>query len=57
MSGDSTVQKAKFLFPVCLAKEHELKDLISRMIVRDPTKRLTLSEVMQHPWMQRNSLQ
>lgn len=29
----------------------EAKDLISRLLVVDPTQRLTASEVLQHPWI------
>ena len=40
---------------MCLAKESELKDLISKMIVKDPAKRLTLEQIVEHPWMKKCS--
>lgn len=27
------------------------KDLIQRLIVKDPTKRLTVEQILRHPWM------
>lgn len=35
-------QKARFEFPVCLTKETDLKDLISRMIVKNPAARISI---------------
>jgi len=33
----------------------ELKDLLSRMLIKDPSKRIkTLREVKEHPWFARN---
>lgn len=34
--------------------EAQLQNLLSRMIAKDPKKRLTVSEVMQHPWVTKN---
>ena len=34
--------------------EAQLQNLLRRMIAKDPKKRLTVSEVMQHPWVTKN---
>jgi serine/threonine protein kinase len=33
----------------------EARDLISRLLVREPTKRLSLDGVMAHPWIRANA--
>ena len=29
----------------------EVKDFVSKILVKDPTKRLPLEEVLRHPWI------
>jgi calcium/calmodulin-dependent protein kinase I len=33
------------------------KDLISRLLVTDPDKRLTADEILEHPWMMESAIQ
>mmetsp|Transcript_17338 Transcript_17338/g.27024 ORF Transcript_17338/g.27024 Transcript_17338/m.27024 type:complete len:367 (+) Transcript_17338:711-1811(+) len=42
------IQKANYLFPPFFSLE--LRDLISKILVVDPKKRLTLKEIQAHPW-------
>jgi serine/threonine protein kinase len=37
-----------------VASDHVLVDLLRRMLAVDPEKRLSMSEVMAHPWLQRS---
>ncbi|KAL1501044.1 hypothetical protein ABEB36_006446 [Hypothenemus hampei] len=41
-------------FPGKPPVSEELKDLILKMLVKDPTKRITLSEIKEHPWVTKN---
>ena len=34
-------------------KSEELKDLISKLLVRDPSKRLSAQEILEHPWIEK----
>eukprot|EP01119_Soliformovum_irregulare_P025064 TRINITY_DN9167_c0_g1_i1.p1 TRINITY_DN9167_c0_g1~~TRINITY_DN9167_c0_g1_i1.p1 ORF type:complete len:302 (-),score=46.68 TRINITY_DN9167_c0_g1_i1:105-947(-) len=46
------IEEAKTLdFPVKSDVSSEAKDLISKILKSDPSHRLTLSEIRQHPWM------
>lgn len=38
------------------AVSHEAKDLISKLLVVDPTKRLTCQAALQHPWLRRSGV-
>ena len=43
------IQKAEYVFPDWF--EPELKDLIERILTPDPTKRLSLEAILDHPWL------
>ncbi|KAI5286243.1 hypothetical protein KEM54_006938 [Ascosphaera aggregata] len=34
--------------------DDDLRDLIKKLLTKDPTKRITLKEIKQHPWLLRN---
>jgi serine/threonine protein kinase len=34
---------------------NEAKDLLSRMLTKDPSQRITLQEILTHPWLQMTS--
>lgn len=38
-------------FPTHVEVSEEARDLISRILKKDPNERLTLSEILQHPWL------
>lgn len=44
------VIKADFSFPHNIHVSEECKDLISKILVVDPEKRLTVQQIQQHPW-------
>lgn len=44
------VIKADFVFPPDIPVSAECKDLISKILVVDPEKRLTVQQIQQHPW-------
>ncbi len=44
------VIKADFVFPHNIYISDECKDLISKILVVDPEKRLTIQQIQQHPW-------
>ncbi|CAL8464870.1 g4405 [Coccomyxa elongata] len=44
------VIKADFVFPHNIHISDECKDLISKILVVDPEKRLTVQQIQQHPW-------
>lgn len=44
------VIKADFAFPTDIPVSAECKDLISKILVVDPEKRLTVQQIQQHPW-------
>lgn len=47
------IREMEFTFPDYISEE--AKDLISRILVRDPKARLSLDEVLQHPWIVNNA--
>ena len=49
----NNVQSARYKFDDDIWKDisPEAKDLISRLLRADPTERLTLEQVLEHPWM------
>eukprot|EP01121_Diplochlamys_sp_Union-15-3_P021320 TRINITY_DN8604_c0_g1_i1.p1 TRINITY_DN8604_c0_g1~~TRINITY_DN8604_c0_g1_i1.p1 ORF type:complete len:156 (+),score=35.27 TRINITY_DN8604_c0_g1_i1:52-468(+) len=40
-------------FPINMGLSSSLKDLISRMLIKDPKQRITLKEIQNHPWLKR----
>ena len=42
--------------PLWRATSPEAKDLISRLVVVDPSQRLTVEQALQHPWIVNASL-
>ncbi|CAL8468575.1 g8115 [Coccomyxa elongata] len=44
------VIKADFAFPTDIPVSAECKDLMSKILVVDPEKRLTVQQIQQHPW-------
>jgi len=45
------ILRVSYSFPSSVPISDEAKDLISKILVLDPSKRLTLDEIMQHPFM------
>jgi len=43
------ITNVELSFPVYMSKE--AKDLISKLLVKEPTERIKLHEVLQHPWI------
>ena len=41
----------QFRSPVWKTISNEAKDLIKKLIVKDPSKRLTIHQALQHPWV------
>lgn len=41
-----------FQSPVWKGISAEAKDLITKLVVVDPSKRLTIDQALQHPWIQ-----
>jgi serine/threonine protein kinase len=50
----SKVKSGVFSMPQFLHKD--AKDLISRMLTVDPTKRITFAQVKEHPWFRLNQV-
>ena len=51
------IQKVELKFPPdtdSFYLTREAKDLIQRMLVKNPSRRMTLNHVLQHPWIQQN---
>ena len=47
------IKKAEFVFGGCdWNRMPKAKDLVSKMIVKDPNRRLSANEVLAHPWLQ-----
>lgn len=46
------IQAVEYIFPSGRELSPGVKDLIGRMLVADPQKRITLGDVMRHPWFQ-----
>lgn len=52
--NDSQALDAKYspmIGPVWSSISDRAKDLVSRILVADPDKRITISDILQHPWM------
>nr|XP_022904855.1 calcium/calmodulin-dependent protein kinase kinase 1-like isoform X2 [Onthophagus taurus] len=43
-------------FPSNLAVSETLKDLIRKMLVKNPSERITLQEIKQHPWVTKDGI-
>ena len=39
--------------PMFAALSDECKDLVFRMLIKDHTKRITMTECLEHPWFQK----
>jgi serine/threonine-protein kinase SRK2 len=50
----SNIMRGKFAFPKNLPISEECKELITRMLHRDPTKRITIPQIQAHPWYRKN---
>lgn len=44
------VIRADYTFPRNIPISEECKDLLRKILVVDPTKRLSVQQVQQHPW-------
>ncbi len=44
------IMKCDVIYPKDIGASPELKDLLSRIFVADPAKRLSLPGIQQHPW-------
>lgn len=44
------IQAVEYTFPTRIPLTEELKDLVSKILVADPKKRLTVAEIAAHPW-------
>jgi serine/threonine protein kinase len=44
------ILRVDYEFPSSVKLSTDCKDLISRLLVADPTKRITLPEILRHPW-------
>ena len=45
------IKQCSYKFPDHIKASDEVKDLISKILVKNPTKRLTLDEIMKHPFL------
>lgn len=45
------IRTGKFTFPADVALSEGVRDLITRMLVMDPTKRLSAVDALRHPWV------
>ncbi len=43
-----------YTFPERLQLSEECKDLVSRLLVADPARRITLPDILRHPWYLRD---
>lgn len=50
----SNITRVRYAFPSGLQISDECKELIKRMFVRDPAKRITIPEIQAHPWYRKN---
>lgn len=47
----SKIRHEEVKFPDSPLIPDQLKDLIRKMLIKDPSKRITLSEIKEHPWV------
>mmetsp|Transcript_9430 Transcript_9430/g.35030 ORF Transcript_9430/g.35030 Transcript_9430/m.35030 type:complete len:765 (-) Transcript_9430:1323-3617(-) len=45
------IRNADYTYPEQIALSNEAKDLIKRMLTVDPNKRITVEEILKHPWL------
>eukprot|EP01026_Neomeris_dumetosa_P045188 TRINITY_DN3826_c1_g1_i1.p1 TRINITY_DN3826_c1_g1~~TRINITY_DN3826_c1_g1_i1.p1 ORF type:complete len:373 (-),score=56.07 TRINITY_DN3826_c1_g1_i1:667-1695(-) len=48
------ILRADYVFPKALILSPECKDLIAKILVLNPMKRLTIAEIFQHPWFKKD---
>ncbi|CAL5382814.1 unnamed protein product [Camellia sinensis] len=51
----SEIMKVDLSFPSTPQVSAEAKNLISRLLVKDSSKRLSLQKIMEHPWIMKNA--
>ena len=44
------ILKVEYEFPSHVKVSRECRDLLSKILVPDPTKRITIPEIQRHPW-------
>lgn len=44
------ILKVEYQFPPHVRASSDLRDLLSKILVPDPSKRITIAEIQQHPW-------
>ncbi|KAL4188101.1 hypothetical protein AMTRI_Chr09g42420 [Amborella trichopoda] len=49
------IMKVDLSFPSTPLVSREAKDLITRLLVKDPSKRLPLQKILEHPWIVKNA--
>ncbi|KAL6637923.1 hypothetical protein ACP70R_025495 [Stipagrostis hirtigluma subsp. patula] len=49
------IAKVDLMFPSTPNVSAEAKDIICKLLVKDSTKRLSLDEIMKHPWIRKNA--
>lgn len=52
----SKIRNQQVAFPEKPAISEELKDLIGKMLVKDPSNRITMPEIKDHPWVTKHGL-
>ncbi|XP_050299259.1 calcium/calmodulin-dependent protein kinase kinase 1 isoform X2 [Anthonomus grandis grandis] len=50
----SKIRHQAVTFPESPVISEDLKDLITKMLVKDPSKRITMAEIKEHPWLTKN---
>ncbi|RCV40746.1 hypothetical protein SETIT_9G079600v2 [Setaria italica] len=51
----SKIVRVDLTFPSTPSVSSEAKDLISKLLVKDSSKRLSLEDIMKHPWIKKNA--
>ncbi|ONM09707.1 Serine/threonine-protein kinase Aurora-3 [Zea mays] len=49
------IVRVDLAFPSSPCVSSEAKDLISKLLVKDSSKRLCLEDIMKHPWIKKNA--
>ena len=50
----NNIIRGRFAFPTKIAISEECKELITRMLHRDPERRITIPQIQAHPWYRKN---